>query len=160
VNLQFRGMVGADAFACGNQYHGVGTTKADFVPADFRFYVHNIRLVTAEGTEVPVQLDQDGIWQYRDVALLDFENKVPPCNDGTPQTNSVVHGTVPVGTYTGVRFLLAVPFELDHIDEATAPAPLNLDGMFWSWQDGYKFLRIDTAFDNVRVHVGSMGCML
>jgi uncharacterized repeat protein (TIGR04052 family) len=31
--------------------------------------------------------------------------------------------------------------------------------LFWSWQDGYKFMRIDTAFDNFRLHLGSTGCV-
>jgi uncharacterized repeat protein (TIGR04052 family) len=160
VTVRFRGMVGAEPFVCGNRYHGIGSTHKDFIPADFRFYVHDVRLRTADGKEVPLRLDQDGVWQYRNVALLDFENKVSPCNDGTPQTNVAVHGVAAPLTYTGVRFFLGVPFEMDHVNAATAPSPLNLDGMFWSWQDGYKFLRIDAAFDSVRVHIGSTGCVL
>jgi uncharacterized repeat protein (TIGR04052 family) len=158
VTLQFRAQVGSETFACGNIYHGIGTSQADIVPSDFRFYIHNIRLVTADGREVALRLDQDGVWQNGDVVLLDFENKVRPCNNGTPQTNGVVKGTIAPGTYTGLRFTLGVPFNRNHADAATAPSPLNLSGMFWSWQDGYKFLRIDTAFDNLRVHLGSVGC--
>ncbi len=30
--------------------------------------------------------------------------------------------------------------------------------MFWSWQLGYKFLRVDTADDEFRIHLGSTGC--
>ena len=164
ITLQFRGMVGSQTFGCGNNYPNIGTTNADFRPADFRFYVHNIRLVTADGKEVPLRLDQDGAWQYHDVALLDFENAVSPCNDGTPQTNFVVHGMAAPLAYTGVRFFLGVPFELDHINEATAPSPLNLDGLFWSWQDGYKFLRIEgidlATLNTVLAHIGSTGCVL
>jgi len=160
VTLQFRANVGSQPFVCGNIYHNVGTTNADIVPADFRFYVFNIRLVTTDGKEVALQLDQDHLWQLDNIALLDFENKVPPCNDGTSQTNSVVHGKIAPGDYTGIRFTLGVPFERDHADASVAPSPLNISGLFWSWQDGYKFLRIDTAFDNVRVHLGSTECML
>jgi uncharacterized repeat protein (TIGR04052 family) len=159
VTLQFRGMVGDQPFVCGNIYHNIGTTNGDIVPSDFRLYIHNIRLVTADGKEAPLKLDQDGIWQYSNLAMLDFENKVQPCNaEGTTLTNTVVHGMAAPGTYTGVRFLLGVPFNLNHANAATAASPLNLSAMFWSWQDGYKFLRIDTAFDNLRVHLGSIGC--
>jgi len=159
IDLQFRAMVGTATFGCGNVYHNVGTSQADITPSDFRFYIHDIRLVNGDGAEVPLTLVQDHLWQLDNLALLDFENKVRPCNEGTTQTNSTVHGFAPPDEYTGVRFRLGVPFDMDHIDEATAPSPLNLSGMFWSWQDGYKFLRIDTAFDNVRVHVGSTGCV-
>jgi len=164
IALQFRGMVGNQTFGCGNVYHNIGTTKVDFEPADFRFYVHNVRLVTADGKEVPLRLDQDGAWQYQNVALLDFENAVSPCNDGTPQTNFVVHGTAAPLIYTGVRFNVGVPFALDHLNEATAPSPLNLDGLFWSWQDGYKFVRVEgfnlSTLADVLAHVGSTGCVL
>jgi len=159
VTLQFRAAVGAETFACGNTYHNIGTSNADVVPSDFRFYVHDVRMVTATGHEVPVQLDQDGLWQVDTLALLDFENKVRPCTNGTVETNTSIHGRVAPGSYTGVRFRLGVPFDRNHADEATAPSPLNLSSLFWSWQDGYKFLRIDTAFDNLRVHLGSTGCV-
>jgi len=158
IVLNFRAMVGERAFACGETYSGIGTSSADIVPSDFRFYVHDIRLVTSGGDEVPLSLEQDGLWQNGDVALLDFENRVRPCNTGTSPIHTSVRGMVPPGVYTGVRFALGVPFARNHLDTATSPSPLNLSGMFWSWQDGYKFLRIDTAFDNFRMHLGSTGC--
>ncbi|MBI3783410.1 MAG: metallo-mystery pair system four-Cys motif protein [Deltaproteobacteria bacterium] len=158
ITLQFSGNVGEQTFTCGSIYHGVGTTGADIVPSDFRFYVHNVRLIRDDGVEVSVLLDQDGIWQYQNVALLDFEDKTQPCNNCTKQMNATVRGKIAPGTYNGVRFTLGVPFRLNHADQSVAPPPLNLTGLFWSWQDGYKFIRIDTAFDNLRVHVGSTGC--
>ena len=159
ITLQFRGVVGDQPFQCGNTYTNIGTTNGTIVPSDFRLYIHNIRLVTADGNEVPLKLDQDGIWQYKNLAMLDFENKVEPCNaEGTTLMNGTVHGMAPAGNYTGVRFMLGVPFDLNHSNKANTPSPLNLSAMFWSWQDGYKFLRIDTAFDNLRVHLGSIGC--
>ena len=159
VTITFRAAVGSQAFACGSTYSGIGTTGASIEPSDFRFYVSHVRLVTADGTEVPVQLDQDGIWQYDDVALLDFENKDAPCTNGTSQTNGTVRGRVPMGAYTGLRFVLGLPQDKNHQDASVAPSPLNLTGMFWSWQDGYKFLRVDTANDQLRIHVGSTGCV-
>src|SRR5436190_1721230 len=83
-----------------------------------------------DGKEVPLTLDQDGIWQHADLTMLDFENKVQPCNaEGTTLTNTVIRGVVAPATYTGVRFRLGVPFDMDHQNEATAPSPLNLTGM-------------------------------
>ncbi len=159
ITLNFRATVGEETFACGNVYHNVGTTKADIVPSDFRFYIFNIRLVTDTGQVFPLTLDQDHAWQLDDLALLDFENKVPPCGNGTTLTNTSVHGQAPPGNYTGVRFQLGLPFDRNHGNQAIAPSPLDLTAMFWSWQDGYRFLKIDTAFDNVRVHLGSTGCI-
>jgi len=158
ITLQFQARVGDQPFACGMSYGGIGTSQAEITPADFRFYVSNVRLLTPSGGEIALRLAQDGRWQHGNVALLDFEDKTRPCNDGTMATNAQVRGIAPPGTYSGVRFVLGVPFDLNHQNAATAPSPLNLTSMFWSWNGGYKFMRIDEAFDTVRVHLGSTGC--
>ncbi|MCX8071606.1 MAG: metallo-mystery pair system four-Cys motif protein [Candidatus Binatia bacterium] len=158
VEIRFRGQVGDEPFQCGATYNGVGQGGSEFTPSDFRFYVSNVRLLTADAREVPVLLDQDGIWQLEDVALIDFENKTSPCVNGTVLTNDTIRGRVAPGDYNGIRFVLGVPFRLNHGDASVAPPPLSLTAMFWSWQAGYKFLRVDTAFDNYRVHLGSTGC--
>jgi uncharacterized repeat protein (TIGR04052 family) len=103
------------------------------------------------------------LWQYQNVALLDFEDKTAPC-DGTAETNRTLHGQaqVPSGSYQGLRFRLGVPAELNHGNQATAPAPLNFTSLFWTWQTGYKFLRTEGAvvgtMNNFMVHLGSTGC--
>lgn len=159
VEIQFRGMVGDQDFACGSAYSGIGTGDSQFVPSDFRFYVSDVHLVTLGGEEVPVTLDQDGIWQYENVALLDFENGSGPCAAfGNEATNTTVRGSVPAGVYTGITFTLGLPFALNHGNAATAPSPLNFTAMFWNWQFGYKFIRVDTADDKFRIHLGSTGC--
>ena len=159
VEIQFRGMVGDEDFACGTTYSGIGTGDSQFVPSDFRFYVTDVHLVTPGGAEVPVTLEQDGVWQYQNVAMIDFENGSGPCAAfGNEATNTTVRGTVPAGVYTGVKFVLGLPFELNHGNAATAPSPLNFTSMFWVWRSGYKFIRVDTADDKFRIHLGSTGC--
>jgi uncharacterized repeat protein (TIGR04052 family) len=158
VTIHFEAVVGSEPFACGNLYSNIGTSQSDLIPADLRFYVHDLRLLTHDGEEVPVSLDQDGVWQVGSLALLDFEDGTPPCNFGTQQTNTTIRGLAPEQEYKGLRFRLGVPFGMNHQNAATAPSPLNLTAMFWSWQAGYKFLRFDEARDVVRVHVGSTGC--
>ncbi|RLB45103.1 MAG: metallo-mystery pair system four-Cys motif protein [Deltaproteobacteria bacterium] len=141
----------------------MGTTNSTITTNDFRFYVHDVRLVDATGTEVPVTIETDGMWALDGTVLLDFEDGSSTCTGGNPQLNSTIVGTVPVGTYTGVRFTMGVPFGQNHnIDVATAPAPLNVTSMFWNWQGGYKFLRIDGVSAGIsegwRQHLGSTGC--
>jgi uncharacterized repeat protein (TIGR04052 family) len=64
--------------------------------------------------------------------------------------------------YQGVRFKVGVPFELNHADATTAPSPLNLTALFWSWNGGYKFLRVDSvpagAGTSFNLHLGSTEC--
>lgn len=162
VTLRFDGRVGDEVFACGGSYEGIGVSATTLETHDFRFFVHALELVRADGTRAPVRLTQDGMWQLENVALLDFEDGSGPCEGGNPQLNSQVVGTVAEGDYVGVRFLLGVPFELNHADHVVAPPPLNLTSMFWSWNGGYKFFRFDGATtgqpDGLRVHLGSTGC--
>ncbi|MDP1684321.1 MbnP family copper-binding protein [Hydrogenophaga sp.] len=145
VKLNFVAEVNGQAFGCGKSHAGVGTTRSTTTPSDFRFYVSELHLLAADGRAVPVQLEQDGVWQLENTALIDFEDGSGPCRNGTSGVNTAVRGQVPAGTYTGVRFTLGVPFARKHGDPTVSPAPLNSTAMFWNWQGGYKFLKFDTA---------------
>ena len=163
VTIRFEGRVGDEPFACGGTFSGIGSTGTDMETRDFRFYVHDVRLVRTDGSEVAISLDEDGMWQTGGVALLDFEDGSGRCEGGNPQLNAQISGTAPAGDYTGIRFVLGVPFDRNHEDHVVAPPPLNLTSMFWDWNGGYKFLRFDGATTGqpggMRVHLGSTGCM-
>lgn len=162
VSIQFRAVVGNQELACGKSYPDIGTTKSTITPRDFRFYIHNLRLLDASGNEVPVDLKQDGKWQLDNLALLDFEDATGSCRNGTPDTNHAVAGTVPQGNYKGLRFTLGVPFEKNHTDLTKMPPPLNLTALAWSWNVGRKFARLDFSSTGVprgyAIHLGSTGC--
>ncbi|MBY0579121.1 MAG: metallo-mystery pair system four-Cys motif protein [Burkholderiales bacterium] len=145
IALKFEAVVGDQAFACGKSYDGIGLTKSRITPSDFRFYVSGVELLDQNGKVIPVTLDQDGIWQYKDVALMDFEDGNGPCRNGNPGMHREITGTVPQGHYRGIRFMLGVPFDLNHDNPTIAPSPLNFTSMFWVWQAGYKFVKIDMA---------------
>lgn len=162
VSISFAAKVNGADFACGTTYDDVGTSNASGTLSDFRFYVHDVALLSS-GDPVPVELEQDGVWQYENLALLDFEDKSGPCANGTTELNVTVRGTVPAGqSYDGLTFKLGVPFDLNHADAATAPSPLNLTGLFWNWQGGYKFFRADFSASGslgpFNLHLGSTGC--
>jgi uncharacterized repeat protein (TIGR04052 family) len=143
VVLRFAAAVNGAPFECGKSYANIGTTKSRITPTDFRMFVSGVELLTAAGKAVPVSLHQDGVWQYKNVALLDFEDGTGPCSNGTKATRTELIGAVPKGNYTGVRFTMGVPFELNHGDPTIAPSPFNITAMFWNWQGGYKFLKAD-----------------
>src|SRR5690606_7445391 len=126
VTITFMPVVGAQAFACGQTFSGLGTTAASVTPTDFRLYVHDVRLVRADASEEPLTLEQDGLWQYQNVALLDFEDGTGGCGNGTAQTHAVLTGTVAYGAYNGIKYKLGLPFALNHGDPTTAPSPLNV----------------------------------
>jgi len=163
VRLRFAATVGADPVACGTTYKDIGTTKSNISFVDFRFYVSNVRLMKADGSEQLVTLTQDGLWQVDTVALLDFENGSGGCANGTEQIRDVIEGSAPAGRYVGVRFDLGLPFDKNHQDPTLQPSPLNLSRMFWSWNAGYKFMRMDLRTTGQpkgwMLHLGSTGCM-
>lgn len=172
VTIQFAGRINGVDAACDTSFTSVGSETSDAQVRDFRFYVSNIRLVDDQGSEVPVELEQDGVWQYENVALLDFEDGTGFCADtGNADLNTTIVGTVPEGNYDGIRFDIGVPDELNHTDPNTAEPPLNVLSMNWSWLAGRKFVRFDLDVDTGEVdmdenpiifgwntHLGSQGC--
>lgn len=165
--LRFAARAGDAPVSCAAPITGIGlggAQSADLV--DFRFYVHGIELLTAGGEAVPFEIDDELPWQNRGVALLDFENGTGRCT-GTTETRDLVRGRAREGAYVGVRFVLGVPFEQNHQDASAAAPPLNLTALFWNWQGGYKFARIDVSSElpgmsgaraAFNVHLGSTGC--
>lgn len=135
VTIRFRAVVGAEDLACGKSYPGIGTTKSAITPRDFRFYVHNVRLVDAAGREVPVQLEQDEKWQFDDIDLLNCEDATGSCG---------------------------VPFEKKHTDLTKMTSPLNLTALARVWNAGREFARLDFSSTGAphgyAIHLGSTGC--
>jgi uncharacterized repeat protein (TIGR04052 family) len=163
VAIHFKAVVGSEDFACGHSYKGIGTTKSTIRPIDFRFYIHNVRVLDETGKPVPVELTQDDKWQLDNLALLDFEDASGSCGNGTPDTNTVVVGTVPAGhRYSGLEFTIGVPFEKNHTDLTAMPSPLNLTALAWVWNAGRKFMRVEVASTGKPrgyvLHLGSTGC--
>jgi uncharacterized repeat protein (TIGR04052 family) len=142
ITINFDARVGDKPARCGETYADVGMSKASIFLQDFRIYVSNVRLIAANGQEIPFVLTPDNQWQSDRVALLDFENATGNCN-GNAATNSALRGGAPAGEYTGVVFEIGVPYDLNHQDPTLASAPLNYSGLTWPWRIGYKFTTID-----------------
>lgn len=163
VSLAFRASVGGAPADCSTTYTGLGSSNMEVQLADARLFLSEIEIRNTAGTWEKLELDESP-WQHQGVALLDFEDGTGACADsGTADTNKILTGRAPQGTYDAVRFRVGVPFELNHIDNAVEPLPLNSPGMYWTWQGGHKFLRVDWmvkggAVPRWNVHLGSTGC--
>lgn len=155
VTLNFSAVADTQPLHCNQDYSGLGTAASTTQLKDFRFFVHNVRLVTSGGTELPLTLESND-WQAQGVALLDFEDATGQCT-GSTQTRSQITGTVEgtLDDVIGVRFMLGVPQSLNHTEQASV-SPFNVPGMNWGWTNGYKFLRVDVPGWNV--HIGATGC--
>ena len=104
VELQCAAMAGNTAIGCGSTVTGLGSTAATGNVKDFRFYISQVKMVRADGVEVPLTLTANDSWNYTagadSVTLVDLENASGDCPTatGTTGTNAVVKGTVPAGT--------------------------------------------------------------
>lgn len=163
VSISFAASVGGLAASCSTVYDDVDGAGTSAQLADARLFVSGIELRNARGEWVALGLDGSR-WQHQGVALLDFEDGADACaGSGTSDLNDRVTGVVPPGSYDGLRYDVGIPFELNHNDQATAPAPFNTPGMFWNWRGGYKFVRVDwvpqsTPVERWNVHLGSVAC--
>lgn len=160
ATISFGAGVGAEAFTCGTTYTDFGTGGSDFEPRDLRFFVSEIELIDASGGVAPFTPTDDGAFQADGVALLDFEDATAGCA-GTPETHADVAGTVVEGQYVGLAFTLGVPAALNHQNAFDAAPPFDVTALFWEWNSGYRFLRVDRAEgsdNNWLFHLGSSGC--
>ncbi|MCW5653121.1 MbnP family copper-binding protein [Hydrogenophaga sp.] len=178
ISLAFAAMAGSTPIDCSTALTDLGITNAQGGLRDLRFYISNVKLVTSGGAEVPLVLGATDDWNATvgsdRVTLVDLENASGTCTGGTVAMNSEVKGTVPAGTYVGVKMTLGVPFALNHTNQGGAigtgagesPAVVNNavhPGMAWNWAGGRKFAKIEVndpswTAPTFNVHLGSTGC--
>ena len=161
-SVTFDARVGDAPFSCTQTYPNIGTSKTTIAPQDFRLYTYGYALVRASGEAVPLVLDDDGTWQGQGVALLDFEDGTGTCDTNSTATNTRVTGKAAAhDDYTGLAFTIGVPPELDHLNVVTAHAPLADPNLFWSWNGGYRYWKLDvksTVNPTYFFHIGAEQC--
>ena len=120
---------------------------------DLRFYVHKLELHGSNGQVFPIQLKTTRA--SKDIALVDLSR----------ESAMVIHGWVPrvvqSANIHSLGFRLGVPFASNHANPLKAQEPLNESGMFWVWQQGYKFFKLDFLAESgqdISYHMGSAGC--
>ena len=153
----FAPTLGGEAFTCGQPQPWRGR---EITLADLRFFVHDVRLVAADGTETPAAIDPVNDFHTPDVAMIDLADGTGSCSGAEGASNAQLHLRAPEGDYTALRFRLGVPFALNHADPALAPPPLDQLAMHWGWRSGYRFIKFDADWgeDHVLIHFGSTGC--
>lgn len=114
-----------------------------FHVSGMKFYLSDIRLITDDGNERPLA----------EIELIDIsENK------------RTLEYVVPPGNYTGVKFGLGVPVELngtENPDFSTAlydvGHPLSVsNGMYWVWETGYRFFIFEGRYDTQENDTGNL----
>lgn len=118
-----------------------------------QFYVSNIKF---NGQNQSIKLNESLQNVHNDIALIGGN-----CNDEFNWEVTLNSGPEPNSL---LEFELAVPFEFNHKNPLTAKFPLNQSDMFWAWQLGHKFFRLDminrtTKDQDWSFHLGSTGCI-
>ena len=119
------------------------------------FYISKVAIKT-EGQWRSVKLANNQ-WQNDDIALLGEE-----CGS-SGHWSLDIDDLIDESLIQGLRFELGVPFNKNHNNPLQASGILSNSNMFWSWQMGYKFFRLDlVSLDNKQndwaFHLGSTGC--
>ena len=174
VSVPFVAEANGVAIDCDASLTGLGTEAGGTTATlgDFRFFVHDFRLVKYSGEEVALELADDGVWQNGTVALLDFQDK-SGCGADVSETRKHVDISFEDdgSTYTALRFKVGVPAGQNH--QEVASPPLNTLGMSWAWQAGRKYMRLDVIPDggisrptnpefsgtSWNFHLGATGCV-
>jgi uncharacterized repeat protein (TIGR04052 family) len=164
ITVRFQAKLGDKDFACGADYAAQGTQATTVTPQDMRLFIQDLALIREDGTRVPVQNETRAPWQSETVALLDFEDATGNCA-GTSETNREITGSIAAGTYTGLRFAVGVPKDLNHSDATMLADPLKTSAsLSWSWLSGFRFAKIELAkkdtetFGEGGFHPGSQAC--
>jgi hypothetical protein len=89
----------------------------------FRYYVSNVKLQRADGTEYA---------QPDSYYLVD---------ESLPATKKLTLKDVPAGDYTGLSFMVGV--DAPHNTAGAQQGVLAPSDMFWSWSSGYIFLKME-----------------
>jgi len=134
----------------------------------FQMYISNVELFEKEsGWQIwPMKTTP---YQHSNVALIaDNCGELQQINNLSKEIRQkedtnwqiILEPTSTQNIATKIRFTLGVPFELNHLNPLTQPSPLNFPSMFWVWQTGHKFLRIELASQDEHwlFHLGSTGC--
>ncbi len=116
--------------------------------SQLQFYLADFQL---NGKTLLLQENADTPWQQANLALLGTDCQ----NNG--QWQLLFAEPLAAGD---LSFYLGVPTQLNHQNPLTASPPLNQADMFWNWQGGHKFFRLELQGDSQSwaFHLGATGC--
>ncbi|MDJ1480972.1 hypothetical protein QNI16_10805 [Cytophagaceae bacterium YF14B1] len=141
VQFQFTHVVGSLPLAL-NATQYTNAAGESFYVKTFKYYVSNIKFIRADGSEYA---------QPESYYLV---------NEGDSASKTFTIPNVPIGTYTGVNFMIGVD-STRNVSGAQTGALDALNDMFWSWKTGYIFVKMEgtspssTASGNrIEYHIG------
>ncbi len=123
VNLEFEHLVGNEALVLNPQQY-TNANGDQFQITTFKYYISNIVLTKADGTTYK---------QPESYYLVDEDR---------PDSKLITLKDVPGGEYTGLTFTVGVD-SVRNVSGAQTGALDPAQGMFWSWNTGYIFMKLE-----------------
>ncbi len=121
VHIQFTNYVGNTILQLDSTYkNDLGQI---FKVANFKYYISNICFKNASGKNYVIQ----------DYFLV---------NELEEETKQITLNNVPEGSYTSIEFMIGVD-SLHNCSGLQSGALDPVNGMFWAWNTGYVFLKLD-----------------
>jgi hypothetical protein len=137
VTLEFDNVFDGDDFTIGNEYT---ISNGDVIkPSKLLYYISNISLSNDDGSTMHKFSDSYYLVDLTDAASLNIDL-----------------ADVPNGDYTKVNFTIGVD-STRNVSGAQEGALDVVNGMFWSWNMGYVFMKMEgTVRDSIpfRYHIG------
>jgi len=127
--------------------------NTDWRYQQFLFFISNIEAQTGVGNWIKPEL-LSSKFQTKTIALVGEK-----CGEESHWQLNYSSDT-DISKWQKLRFTIGVPFKVNHLNPLTQESPLNLPTMFWGWQKGHKFLRLELVNeqDTWLYHLGSVGC--
>ncbi|SOD93539.1 MbnP family protein [Spirosoma fluviale] len=129
MRIAFDNIVGTSDLKLGNGTYQNAAGES-FTVTKFNYFVSNIRLRKEDGSEFVVPQDSS--------YFLVQEEK--------PASQTISLSNIPTGNYTGITFVVGVDSlrSLADISKRTGVLDPGLnDGMYWEWNSGYIFLKLE-----------------
>jgi uncharacterized repeat protein (TIGR04052 family) len=121
--------------------------------SQLQFYLHGLSIKDTQGNWYPLDLTSADS-KTPNIALLGgvCPNRLNLSLLGYSQLNEA--------KITAIKFKMGVPSKENHKNPITQAYPLNQADMFWVWQTGHKFLRLELQNQSKQwaFHLGSTGC--
>jgi len=154
IVVNFDNMVG-DANLALNSGTYINAAGEDFTVSKLNYYISNIKFTKPDGSSFTVPKDSSYF-------LI---------REGNEASQTLRINNVPVGNYVGIEYMIGID-SLKSIEEPENrkgvldiyTGPTNEEAMYWNWNPGYIFFKMEGASDssttangNYEYHIGGFG---
>jgi hypothetical protein len=154
LHLDFNNVVGTEDLTLNSKTYQ-NSAGESFTVSILNYYISNIKLLKADGGSFIVPQDSS-YFLIRE-------------SDEASQKATINH--VPLGNYTGIRFLIGVDSTRSVADASkrkgildTFSGPTNEEAMYWDWNPGYIFMKMEGSSPSATspngkyyYHIGGFG---